>query len=417
MLSLLKPHHRIYLVGFLVDCALMVGFHALPFFVARELGGAEGMIGVIAGVQSAFYALICLGSAPFVHRAKHGLRLGVAGLIFYGIIFAVSCLTKSAMLFGLLSIVSMAGLSFIWPAMQSWLGHEQDLKVRSRRLTCFNISWSAGLAVGPLLGGYLYELHYGYAFAAVFLLSMLAAWVLYTIPHEEHVAGEVDEEAMEETQAHGLTSETFLYCAWAANLVSWALVGVTRSVFMKRVEDLVAVDLLVLPLQWDLPSHDYAAVYGAWVAFAVNAARAGMFILMGRSGWWHHKYRWLFLSQVAAAGAFYMLGQTHSLLIMVACGAVVGINNGVAMFSALLYGLADPKIKHRRSAVNEAMVGIGSCAGSMSFGYLAGTYGASHPYTLTPLFILAAVVLQVGLLRYGRKRFAQACPAARNGTP
>ncbi|MDQ1255832.1 MAG: transporter, partial [Candidatus Hydrogenedentes bacterium] len=83
-----------YAVAFLMDCALMAGFTIVPFFVMRQLGGGERMVGLIAGLQSIAYAAVSLLSAPFVKHAKNGLNWALLGMAGFGVLFSIAPLIR-----------------------------------------------------------------------------------------------------------------------------------------------------------------------------------------------------------------------------------------------------------------------------------------------------------------------------------
>lgn len=128
------------------------------------------------------------------------------------------------------------------------------------------------------------------------------------------------------------------------------------------------------------------------------------FIVMGHTTRWRHRFGLLVGFQVVAAAAFWALGRTRSLAVMAVCFVLVGAAYGGTFFASAYYSLASAEHKHRRAAINEAAVGAGGFAGSIAFGCLAGRYGLGMPFIYTPLFIAAAIVVQMALLRRTGRR-------------
>jgi MFS family permease len=100
-------------------------------------------------------------------------------------------------------------------------------------------------------------------------------------------------------------------------------------------------------------------------------------------------------AQIPAAGAFWVLGYTHSFVAMLVCFSAVGVAFGVSFFTALNYSLADPQRGHRRAAINEGMLGIGGLAGGVILGELAENLGFESALRLTPIFVAAAIAIQL----------------------
>jgi len=400
--SLLRPHHRLYLAAAFLDCAMMVGVTALPFLIMHRLGGEALMTGVIMALHSVAYAAVSLASSRFVERARNGLVWAVVGVVDIGVLFSLACLTDNPYLFSLVSTIGFAGLALAWPALWSWLGAEPDVAIRARRISHYNLAWSAGLALGPLFAGRLYVIDYRLPFLFVFLLAMLALVLVLSLPHEKKHYQAADAEQHEANTANVRLSEVHLHCGWLACFLGIALLGASRSVFPVRVDDLVDAGRLL-----SYPGHS-AVVAFSLLSFSLNVARVLVFILMGMTRRWQHRFVYLLVCQAAAAAAFWLLGSTESFVLMLLCFALVGVNAGVAFFASVFYSLADPALKHRRAAINEGMIGAGNFAGMMGFGLIAHSYGIALPFRWMPLVILAGVAAQFVVLQRGIRRLGAA---------
>ena len=401
-----NPYIRHCLAAFFLDCAIMAGATAMPFFIYHELGGAARMSGMIAALQSGLYGVGSVISSTFVARAKNGLRWAYLGTACYALLFSIAPVFRNPYLYAVVSMLGFGSLAFVWPAMWSWLGAEPDPERRSRRMAYYNLSWSGGLAIGPLLAGPLYDLDYRLPFVLVFTLAGLSLLLQITLPHEKKHIVEPDE-ATERTGAKDVAaSETYLYAAWFANFIGWILVGASRSVFPKRVDELAAAGQLAW--LWDASPAIVPAIAGAtvfsWLAFSMNASRAGGFFLMGHTHRWQYKLWPILVAQAAAVAAYWLMASTQSILLMAACFIILGLNGGLAFCSAAFYGMMDRRKKHQRAAVNEGAVGTGSFVGSMGFGLLAGWLGVTVAFRWAPLLLLVAFPIQWALLAYGHRK-------------
>jgi len=397
---MLKPERRVYLVAFLMDFAVITLTTVLPFFIYKQLGGGAAASGLIGGAQMALYAAMCLISSRFVGRTKNGMTWAYLGVVGFAVFSCLMLLSRNLYICGALTAVGVASLSLYWPALYSWMGAEPDLNIRARRMARFNIAWSLGFALGPLMAGPLYDYDYRLPFVAIVLIEAVIFCLLWTLPHE-HAHFKKATAAMIESRAeHDRASERFLYIAWAANLMSNVISGVTRTVFPKKIEDLVSRG--ELRILWesappDMLTHNAATRY-SWLAFLLSFTIAATFVWMGRNRVWEHRVWPLLVFQALAACAFWVLGHTNSLVIMGLCFMVVGVNCGLAFFAAVFYSIANPLHKHRRAAINEGAVGLGGFLGSVLFGLLANRYGINMPLTYTPLLVGVALLFQVALI-------------------
>ena len=378
----------------------MAGFTVVPFVIMQQLGGSARMVGIISALQAVSYASVSLISSPFVTRARNGLHFALIGLVGYTVLFCSAPLVHVPWAYAMLSSMGTGCMGLVWPALWSWVGGEPDLKERARRISHYNISWSIGLSLGPLLAGRLYNLDYRFPFLLIVIL-IGAVWALVaSLPHEKSHYTPVEDTAEEgEARAeYSQASEIHLYAAWIANFMGWMLVGACRSVYAKRVAELVDAGELMLFSSGPLEN---AVMCFSMLVFAINASRAVVFFVLGHTIAWQHRLGVLVTFQAAAACAVWMLSTTHNLAVMILCCAVVGLNGGAGFFASVAYSLSNPELKHRRAAINEATVGSGSFSGSLMFGLLADAYTVTMPFAWAPAFVSAGVLLEWTFLRYG----------------
>jgi MFS family permease len=341
-----------------------------------------------------------------VKRADNVLHWAIAG----GVIFVVSLFVvpwlRSPWLVGACVALGYGVQALVWPALHAWVGAEPDPKLRARRMGWFNLSWSGGFAVMPLLAGPLYDLDYRLPFVMLGIVGTIAVLLIMSLPHERDLFPALTDDMRAARAHHDGESAVFLYAAWFAVFTSNVLVGITRAVFPKRVEELVATGNLRVLFEtepWLQLSGAEATAY-SWLAFLLSLATAGTFVVLSRTVTWQHRTGLLFGVQAAGGLAFFVLGFTNSLVVMLAAFAVVGGGLGVVFFSSAYYSVADPLHKHRRATINEGAVGMGIFLGSIVFGQLAATYGILLPLRWSPVFIAMAIAVQWGLLRRSRAR-------------
>ncbi|HNR33812.1 MAG TPA: MFS transporter [Candidatus Hydrogenedentes bacterium] len=400
------PFLRICLGAFLVDFAVMIFITAMPFYVYSQLGGGAAMSGGIGAAQAVCYALASFGSAWLVSRAKNGMIFAVAGAILFGFFSCLFPMSRNPHVCMATATIAMASMALVWPALHAWVGGEPDVHLRAKRMGWFNISWSCGFALSPLAAGPLFDHDYRLPFFALTGLCAVCAVLLRSLPHEKDHYHPASEELLAARAGHDRASEAHLYSAWCATFAGSVLATVTRNVFPKRIDELVASG--ELRFFWeDAPAAiltaDAATKY-SWLAFALGATTVLSFFILGRTRRWHHNAAFVLGLEALVAAAFWALGTTRSLAVMSLCFIVTGAFAGVTFFQGVYYSMADTGQKHRRAAINEGAVGLGGFAGSLVFGYLAGRHGMAMPFHYTPVFVAAMMALQMAFLRHGRRR-------------
>jgi len=398
------PHIRICLAAFILDAALMVMLTAMPFYLYDHLNGSVSVPGVIGAVQSILYAFVCISISRWMNHNKHSMRIAGFGAFYYCAGSAAAVLFPNVIGFGAVSILAIMGMSIVWPSLHGWLGANPDPQLRARGMSRFNVAWSSGLAVGPLIGGFLYDLHPYAPFIALVVMGCTCFLLLWGVPQEEDYYKTLADEPEPEWGVHALRSERFLMSAWIANGMAWCLVGVTRLIFTKRVDDLVDAGTLRLFAEATPPpflTHNPASIY-ATIAFLLAAMSAVIFGLMGRTRHWQHRFRYIAGLQLGSAVAFWVLGYTNSLVVMSLAFMVIGALSGAAFFSSSYYSMANFARRRQRASINEFFVGVGSFIGPLGVGLIAEYHGVQAPFIYMPIFVALVLGVQFYLIRGGQ---------------
>lgn len=380
---------------------MMLGHTALPFFIYDRLGGDERVSGTVAACLSLCYMIVCLIGAEWVRRSDNSLRIAAFGALGFGVLFGSAGLATNVYLFTLLTTAGFCSMALSWPTMHAWLGAEPNLARRAKLMAAFNIAWSCGMAVGALSAGPAYDFDYRLPFAALALLGVAAFCLLYTQPREADYF-EPGTESDLEAAASSARSTAFLASTWIAVFVGFATLGAARSVYPKRLEGLVETDRLYVffPIpELDARINLGAATLFSILAFAIVFTSAIVYVIMGRTERWRHRFGLIVVTQIAAALACFVMAQTHSLFLLYVCYTVLGANTYIAFFTGIFYAVAEPARKHRRAAINESLVGGGAFAGSLAAGWAAGLSSIATVFSWMPLIILAGIAVQLILLR------------------
>ena len=393
------------MAAFLLDSAAVSGLTVVPLFVVTQLRGGAGMSGAIGGLHGAAYTVVSLICARLMSQAPKGVHSVAGGILGFACLFCLAPLTWNPYLYGAVSSLGFGCVALVWPAMWAWIGSDPDPERRSRSIGLYNISWSAGVAIGPLLAGWLYAIDYRLAFFAIFILALSALLIELTVPHRKRSAVASEGTVMPQPAPYDRESEVRLHAAWLANFFGWTMFGAARSVYVKRLDILVdtdAVALLFGPLGDNAFPLTFAAAF-TYLIFAASFARAAVFLLMGRFTFWRYWFTPFAAAQVLAACGLWWLAHTHSFVVMAGCFLLMGAVNGACFVASIEYSLANIGQKRGRAAAHEATVGGGNFVGAMGCGLLAVRLGVVWPFIYMPVFALIAVVAQWLLIVWRRR--------------
>jgi MFS family permease len=401
----IEPHIRQYFAVFLFDLSMVAGLTIAPFYVMDQLGGEAAMMGLVTGAQWGMYALVCLVSGPHVTRAKNGLVWAVIGVAGFATLFPLSALVKNPVYFTAMTTAALGCTGLFWPAMQAWIGAIPDPVLRRRRMSVYNLAWTAGLTLAPLVAGPLYAWDYRAVFPLIFLAGVGTVALILSLPHEKKHFGEVTQELRDAHAHHDSASEAHLYMAWCSILIGCVFVAAVTAIFAKRVDELADANQLVMWFrEGSEPLRRKAVWYFSWLVFVLFAFRAVASVVMGLTHVWQHKFWILAALQIASGAAFWVMAHTTSLVVMAGCCVVVGLCSGACFFASQTYSVVDPAHKHRRLTVHEGMIGVGCVLGAVGYGLLADQFGTPWPFAVTPVFVAVGLAIQAALLRYGYRR-------------
>jgi len=392
-------------VGFWVDFAIMVGVVALPFLILEHVpNGNTALSGKVFAVQMMTYTITCLIASRIVGKSKDTLAWARWGILIFAFSYPLYPFFPYRPALYLFSVLAFIGMAFTWPAFYAWVGTEVDETKRQRNLALFNIAWSCGFTVGPLVAGPLYDIDFKFPYLFIFVISLISYVILLFIPHEnqcyrlEDASSQNGNKFNEEEE---ITNTLYLYPFWVGVFLANLMVVVPRATYAEHLKQLVLNKELrflfentVSPILLENPATKFS-----WPSAVMAFATAGMFLLFAWTYFWKHRISLLIISQGICAITFFLLAETKSLVLICLCFAIIGANHGITFFASTYYSVHNPILRHRRASINEGLVGLGGVTGSLIFGYLVNKYGVSISYKY--ITFLVVLVILIELIIYG----------------
>ena len=386
---LAQPAKRLILISFVVDIGAACTLLAVQFN-GIKLGASPATLGTLFAANFLIYMVVCVISGHLSDRVGRRFMTVVAAAVcmiaWYGM-----GLVQSVTGLLLLAVLSGAGLALIWPPIEAWLADLSGNSARllNRNIGLFNIAWTGGLMVGPLLAGQLWDSYGEGVFVvagstALFCL-LVAIFTPTAPPADAHVAPPAHVDTRLVTR--------FLYMAWLA-LVGCAFTrGMVGGCFPNLGESLHYSKALVGKLQFMMAA-------GQFVAFIVTRMTQA----------WQYRLPPLWVSILVSVATMLAALITNNALVFGIAFALIGAALGVTYMAGITYALSSsPEGRGKRVGFHEGIMGIGLVSGSF-FGGLA-----AEQFSLHSPFGLAALVLALGGLGQivlWRMRKAQPSPSA-----
>lgn len=367
------------LCALIMDMCIGIVLFAIPLLLIKRLQASAFIVGLTGSLGALGYSLFCLGTGRISDKLGRK-SVAVIGIgIFAGIYFLVTFVHS---LFPLIFLVFLGGIgmSMFWPPVQAWVAESIEKKRLVKDLGIFNISWSAGLMLGPLLGGILFPLGMNIPF---YFASGLAAILFLIILQISETRREPLAREPDISGEKGIVNRTsFLFIAWIANFVSWFVIIMIRNLF-----PVLAVNLEMNPRTL------------GFLLFLIYLSQTGMFVLLRRFRGWHYRMRPLLFCQGLASAGLIMGFFTRSILLFGLSFVLIGISGGMTYFSSIFYSLDSPSARGKKTGFHESILGTGALLGPLFGGLVARYYDLRAPYLLGLTLIICAMLLEVVIYR------------------
>jgi MFS family permease len=372
---LLLPAKRLIFISFVIDvgaaCTILgvqlkgIELHATPF-----------MLGLLGSAQFSLYLFICIIAGHLSDRlGRRFMTVGASAVCLAS--WAGMALATTVWQLLPLAVLSGTGLALLWPPIEAWLADlaGDSVRVLNRHIGLFNIAWTAGLMVGPLVAGQLWEARgegvFLIAGGAALLCLLMAVLTPTAPPANEHVA----------PPAHVPPERVrwFLHMAWLAMAAAVFARGMLGACFPK-----LAVSLGFSPTL--LGRLLFVLAAGQGVAFLVTRMTTG----------WQYRLWALFVPPVVGLAAILSGAFTNNAIVFAAGFVLVGGALGVSYMCGITYALqAGPKGRGKRAGLHEGIMGLGLVLGPF-VGGLAGQYLNLHaPFLAAAGVFAVAMVVQL----------------------
>jgi len=266
-----------------------------------------------------------------------------------------------------------------------WLSIGYEGPDLNRRLGVYNISWSAGLAVSPFLGGILIQ---SSLLASLFVAMMFAflAFVAITLAHPPGVQGVQRNNSNNAQTSLNLTGSFLPGFRWMAGIALatvFTCVGLTKTQLA-----------LLFTMELGFSKSHFGAVTA--VIWLVNCL---VFFAASRTHLWHYKILPLILAQLAVLGSMLVIIKSSLIVSFFLAAGLMGFGQAFAYVSHQFYAASQSRKRSGSMAVHEILLSAGQIMGFLAGGYLADSFGRrAVPYWFGFSVVLAGMIVQSAMI-------------------
>ncbi|MDD3941185.1 MAG: MFS transporter [Sphaerochaetaceae bacterium] len=344
--------HVLNSASFLSQFAISMVNLALVYHLRVRFSLSAQVIGISAAIYTTTYFICCilLGHLASHMKPRHSVELSMLGMA--GSIALVLLSTNVGFALGSLVLYGIF-MSFLWPQIESWIARGKEGWELNRATSSFNVSWSIGSALSPMLTGVLVERSTSFPllggivlFGSVFLLVWISTLM---VPGIRAVVSERQNIEISGKEDH---STPLRFLSWAGVLAVYASLGVILTIF-----PIHAMENLPFP----------ESTVGLFLLVR-GIATVGMFILLGKTSWWHFN-RPLIIVTLFAFSAVCILGtRINGFWMYLVYFLLFGVLFAMAYSFSIFHGASGSIHRSRRMLIHEILLTIGAVIGSIMGG-------------------------------------------------
>ncbi len=361
----------LYILAFLMASGFAIQGFASVFHLSDVLGAGAGAVGRATGTQGMAYLAVCFLFPLF--RRNEGLSRD-----FHILIFASPILAGLTVLFyfvptvwGATVVLAGTGLAtaLLWPPLMGVVSSLAEGSSLNRVMARYNLSWTLGPVLMPMIAGALYMQSSLFAFsAAALMFAGGGAVYLFFYLFRRHVFASAAQKVTAENapkelpDAGNIPKPVDKFILREHRISSWILL------FSENVVMGLLVFILPLSLRNDTGLNELSV--GA-VAFARSLLMTAGMWAFGHLDFWHFN-RKTALQMVALyvlllTGMFFLRNAAPAYIAVI---ALTGIPAAYFYSSGVFHGVAGSVNRSRRMAVTEAVMTGGMFVGAAFGGTL-----------------------------------------------
>lgn len=233
----------------------------------------------------------------------------------------------------------------------------------------FILSWTLGLATGPVIIGFIFNISIKIGYIIVIIISLLI-FIFYYI--SKHIDMNKPNYKIKNDENNTVTARYKVYIGWLTFFIGALLLNTLRFMFIDY------------GIRINLTKSHIGILIGVLTCFV------GIGALMSALNFIKLERKRIF-STVAVVGALglFFIAIVKSFYIFLIIFIALGIVTGFSYYCGVYYAMSDYKNAGKNVAINETLSGIAGFLGPFVVGFLASGYG----YTYGFLFLMSLVLI------------------------
>ena len=369
------------LSSFIAQLTIAMVNLAMVYHLRSSFALTADKIGIATSISTTTYLIFCiLGSTYTTHfRPRNLVEISIGGMALSVWIFAST--SHLGIAYAALALYG-SFMSLLWPQIEGWFSRGKEGKQLNRVTNAFNFSWSFGVGISSYLAGLLVERSttlpfyvalglFGIVFLLIYLSSILVPGI--RAMESEH----------KDNQMHAKTdtSTNLRFYCWIGIIIIYTGMSVILTIFPLYAQDVLKISESTTGL--------LLLIRGFTTCIS--------FLLLGKSGFWQFKKRYIFLVQgLFAISCLFAIGFT-SLVSYALFFFLFGILFATAYDQSMFHGASGSVNRSQRMIIHEVLLTVGTIIGAVLGGYIYEVFSFSMVLRLIGTATLAILSVEMAV--------------------
>jgi len=272
------------------------------------------------------------------------------------------------------------GASLYWPMLMTWLARKRIGVGLSRRMSLYNVCWSAGATISPFLGAWLSQIEPAlplYFSAGMWIVA--AAILLGAMLFLPRIRADRSfKTGGRKTSSPRDPATRLRYAAWLGAFLTFAAIGVVARMF---------------PL-WGTEVLGLEKTTVGWLLLVRTLFLSLGFAAMGAAVFWHYNSRFLVGILLVLGAALIAIVFARAIPALLPVMFVLGLLQAAAYFASMFHSTAGAERRAAALAVHETMLNLGLLTGGIVGGLLYQVLTFEHGCVLFAALVLIGAAVQ-----------------------
>ena len=352
---------------------------ALVYYLRYSNGLPSGIVGLAASTYTLAFFLGCMFLYPIYERFSGHVLIGAS---FLGMSLAVLALLQAEATWLIFLCLALYGffMSLLWAPLEAWLMDTADERSINGIIGSFNLSWSLGVGLSPLITTWIVSMDPRDVFIigiAVFIMLWLTTSVLARFCRPRPA-----QEAASSDPTIGASSRRIL----AIRVVSWSVAFMAYAVqaILLNILPMFAKDVLHLPEQMS-----------GTILFLRGMAACASFFYLAHSSWWQLRFSRIIAAEAVMAAMMVILCLVRSTAAIAATVLAYGMLFSLCVSFSSFHSACGIGDKVRTMRIHEGVINLGSVVGTALGGIIYEKAGYASVWVAFLAILLLMLAVQI----------------------